>query len=254
VIFRNTPQWFIAMDKNIGGKGEHGFATSRDDRDQRHAMGAAAGENRITGMIESRPDWVISRQRAWGVPIAVFVKEKATARSRSCKTRSSTSASPTPSRRKAPTPGMRRAPRALPRRPAPRKTGRRSTTFSTSGSIQARPMPSCWKTNRTSRSSGNIVRKPKGGNDQVMYLEGSDQHRGWFQSSLLESCGTRGIAPFDIVLTHGFVLDEHGRKMSKSLGNTVAPQDVIKNSGADILRLWVCATDYADDQRIGRKS
>jgi isoleucyl-tRNA synthetase len=84
-----------------------------------------------------------------------------------------------------------------------------------------------------------------------MYLEGSDQHRGWFQSSLLESCGTRGRAPFDIVLTHGFTLDENGRKMSKSVGNTVEPQKVIAQSGADILRLWVCATDYADDQRIG---
>jgi isoleucyl-tRNA synthetase len=84
-----------------------------------------------------------------------------------------------------------------------------------------------------------------------MYLEGSDQHRGWFQSSLLESCGTRGVAPFDVVLTHGFVLDEAGRKMSKSLGNVTAPQDVIKQSGADILRMWVCASDYADDLRIG---
>ena len=84
-----------------------------------------------------------------------------------------------------------------------------------------------------------------------MYLEGSDQHRGWFQSSLLESCGTRGRAPFDVVLTHGFVLDEDGRKMSKSLGNVTAPQDVIKQSGADILRMWCCASDYADDLRIG---
>src|SRR6202034_4128450 len=84
-----------------------------------------------------------------------------------------------------------------------------------------------------------------------MYLEGSDQHRGWFQSSLLESCGTRGRAPVDIVLTHGFVLDENGYKMSKSLGNVTAPQDVIKQSGADILRMWVCAADYADDLRIG---
>jgi len=85
----------------------------------------------------------------------------------------------------------------------------------------------------------------------VVYLEGSDQHRGWFQSSLLESCGTRGRAPFDIVVTHGFTLDENGRKMSKSLGNVVAPQDVIDQSGADILRLWTCAVDYWDDQRIG---
>jgi isoleucyl-tRNA synthetase len=84
-----------------------------------------------------------------------------------------------------------------------------------------------------------------------MYLEGSDQHRGWFHSSLLESCGTRGRAPFDVVLTHGFVLDEAGHKMSKSLGNVTAPQDVMKNAGADILRMWVCASDYADDLRIG---
>src|SRR5262249_12386259 len=94
-------------------------------------------------------------------------------------------------------------------------------------------------------------REIDGGADTVMYLEGSDQHRGWFQSSLLESCGTRGRAPFDIVLTHGFVLAEDGRKMSKSLGNFVAPQDVIKQSGADILRMWVCASDYSDDLRIG---
>ncbi|HYI30048.1 MAG TPA: class I tRNA ligase family protein, partial [Bradyrhizobium sp.] len=98
---------------------------------------------------------------------------------------------------------------------------------------------------------GHIVRKVDGGADTVMYLEGSDQHRGWFQSSLLESCGTRGRAPFDVVLTHGFTLDENGRKMSKSVGNTIEPQKVMKDSGADILRLWVCATDYADDQRIG---
>ncbi len=96
-----------------------------------------------------------------------------------------------------------------------------------------------------------IKRKQDGGKDVVMYLEGSDQHRGWFQSSLLESCGTRGRAPFDIVVTHGFILDETGHKMSKSLGNVIAPQDVIKQSGADILRLWACATDYWDDQRIG---
>jgi len=96
-----------------------------------------------------------------------------------------------------------------------------------------------------------MKRKADGGPDAVMYLEGSDQHRGWFQSSLLESCGTRGGAPFDVVLTHGFVLDENGRKMSKSLGNVTAPQDVMKQSGADILRMWVCAADYADDLRIG---
>ncbi len=100
-------------------------------------------------------------------------------------------------------------------------------------------------------SLAGIKRKSDGGDDTVMYLEGSDQHRGWFQSSLLESCGTRGRAPFDVVVTHGFTLAEDGRKMSKSLGNTIAPQDVIKQSGADILRLWVSSCDYWDDQRIG---
>ena len=96
-----------------------------------------------------------------------------------------------------------------------------------------------------------LKRHVDGGQDKVMYLEGSDQHRGWFHSSLIESCGTRGHAPYDVVLTHGFVLDEKGQKMSKSLGNVVAPQDVMAKSGADILRLWVAASDYSDDLRIG---
>jgi isoleucyl-tRNA synthetase len=100
-------------------------------------------------------------------------------------------------------------------------------------------------------SLAGIRRRYQGGDDTVMYLEGSDQHRGWFHSSLLESCGTRGVAPYDVVLTHGFVLDENGRPMSKSVGNVVAPQTVIKDVGADILRLWVCAADYSDDLRLG---
>src|SRR5262249_31007486 len=100
-------------------------------------------------------------------------------------------------------------------------------------------------------SLAGIARKRDGGPDTVMYLEGSDQHRGWFQSSLLESCGTRDRAPFDVVLTHGFVLDEDRRPMSKPPGNVTPPQDVIRQSGADILRMWVCASDYADDLRIG---
>ncbi len=109
-----------------------------------------------------------------------------------------------------------------------RRITSRSSTSSTSGSIPAPPMSSCWKA-----APGACPGRP------ILYLEGSDQHRGWFHSSLLESCGTRGRAPYDAVLTHGFVLDEKGRKMSKSLGNTVAPQDVVSAIGADILRLWV---------------
>ncbi len=112
-------------------------------------------------------------------------------------------------------------------------------------------MPSCSMTPSTFPGLSGIKRIRDGGNDRVMYLEGSDQHRGWFQSSLLESCGTRGRAPYDIVLTHGFILDEKSQKMSKSSGNVVSPQDVMKTSGADILRLWVAASDYSDDLRIG---
>ena len=130
-------------------------------------------------------------------------------------------------------------------------SGRRSTTFSTSGSNSGSTHAFVLEDPEHFPSLAGIRRKRDGGPDTVMYLEGSDQHRGWFQSSLLESCGTRGRAPFDVVLTHGFVLDEDGRKMSKSLGNVTAPQDVIKQSGADILRMWCCASDYADDLRIG---
>jgi isoleucyl-tRNA synthetase len=250
VIFRNTPQWFIAMDKNIAGKG---------DTLRHRAMTAisvtqwipAAGENRITGMIESRPDWVISRQRAWGVPIAVFVKEKADG---SVDILNDAAVN----KRIGDAFEQEGADAWYAEGAAARFLGDRAKegwkkvddildVWFDSGSTHAFVL----EDEQNFPQLKGIVRKPKGGKDQVMYLEGSDQHRGWFQSSLLESCGTRGIAPFDMVLTHGFVLDEHGRKMSKSLGNTVAPQDVIKNSGADILRMWACASDYADDLRIG---
>ncbi len=203
-------------------------------------------------MIESRPDWVISRQRAWGVPIALFIKEKPDG---------SVDILNDPEvnvRHHRGLRGRRRRclvwagrARALPRQARQRRLAERSTTFSTSGSIPARRTHSFWRTRSIFPALAHVKRKADGGDEAVMYLEGSDQHRGWFQSSLLESCGTRGRAPFDIVLTHGFVLDENGRKMSKSLGNVTAPQDVIKQSGADILRMWVCAADYADDLRIG---
>ncbi|MBX4298314.1 class I tRNA ligase family protein, partial [Mycobacterium tuberculosis] len=109
-----------------------------------------------------------------------------------------------------------------------------------------------WFDSGSTHSSVVDVRPEFAGHAADMYLEGSDQHRGWFQSSLLEGCGTRGRAPFDGVLTHGFTLDEQGEKMSKSKGNTVEPQTVIKESGAEILRLWVAMVDYEDDQRIGK--
>jgi isoleucyl-tRNA synthetase len=247
VIFRNTPQWFIAMDRGIAGQGDT----------LRHRALAAIeatrwvpeqGRNRMTGMIVSRPDWVISRQRAWGVPITLFVREerdgsveilrdgKVNARIFAAFEREGADAWYADGA----------AARFLSPEYDPRdwtKVDDILDVWFDSGSTHAFVLEV--------REDLKPRRRKDGGPDTVLYLEGSDQHRGWFQSSLLESCGTRGVAPFDIVVTHGFTLDEDGRKMSKSLGNTVAPQDVIAQSGADILRLWVGSVDYWDDQRIG---
>jgi isoleucyl-tRNA synthetase len=255
VIFRNTPQWFIAMDKDIV---QDGVARPGDTLRAR-ALAAikatrwvpAAGENRITGMIESKPDWVLSRQRAWGVPITVFVKEKSDGTVEILRDEQVN----------------HRIMEAFAQEGADAwyRDGARERFLGShvsegwqkvddildvwfdSGSTHAFVLEDA----QNFPSLAGIRRKIDGGDDTVMYLEGSDQHRGWFHSSLLESTGTRGRAPYDVVVTHGFTLDEHGRAMSKSLGNGVEPKDVVKQSGADILRLWVCASDYWDDQRIG---
>ncbi|HUZ67066.1 MAG TPA: isoleucine--tRNA ligase [Beijerinckiaceae bacterium] len=248
VIFRNTPQWFIAMDQPIGARTLRDIAL--------RAIGEtewvpASGENRIRGMIANRPDWVVSRQRAWGVPIAVFVNketqeilrdEKVNARIAGAFEQEGADAwfeAGAAARFLAPDYDPAHF----------EKIADVLDVWFDSGSTHAFTLED------PIRFPGlaNIKRKAVGGADEVMYLEGSDQHRGWFHSSLLESCGTRGRAPYDVVLTHGFVLDERGRKMSKSFGNVVAPQTVIKDSGADILRLWVAAADYSDDLRIGKE-
>jgi isoleucyl-tRNA synthetase len=255
VIFRNTPQWFIAMDKDIAVDGH----TKPGDTLRARALHAIsvtqwvppAGQNRINGMIAGRPDWVISRQRAWGVPIAVFVREKGDGSAEILQdeivNQRIVEAFMEEGADAWYTDGARE--RFLGERAAEewKKVDDICDVWFDSGSTHAFVL----EDRQNFPSLGNIVRKIDGGDDTVMYLEGSDQHRGWFHSSLLESAGTRGRAPYDVVLTHGFTLDENGRKMSKSLGNTVEPQKVMKDSGADILRLWVCATDYADDQRIG---
>ncbi len=250
VIFRNTPQWFIAMDKDI---------VRPHDTLRTRALAAIKatrwvppqGENRINGMIESRPDWVISRQRAWGVPITVFIKEQPDGsveilndpdvNLRIIRAFEAEGADAWYA------PGARERFLGERANEAWQKVDDILDVWFDSGSTHAFVL----EDERHFPALAHVRRNADNGDEIVMYLEGSDQHRGWFQSSLLESCGTRGRAPFDIVLTHGFVLDEDGRKMSKSLGNVTAPQDVIKQSGADILRMWVCAADYADDLRIG---
>jgi isoleucyl-tRNA synthetase len=250
VIFRNTPQWFIAMDKDIDRHGDTLRARALTAIKVTRWV-PPQGENRITGMIESRPDWVISRQRAWGVPIAVFVKENPDGSATPL-------IDPEVNVRIVEAFEAEGADAWYAAGSRERFLGKRANeawqkvddildVWFDSGSTHAFVLedPEHFPT------LAGIRRKADGGDDTVMYLEGSDQHRGWFHSSLLESCGTRGRAPFDVVLTHGFVLAEDGRKMSKSLGNQVFPQDVIKQSGADILRMWVCASDYADDLRIG---
>jgi isoleucyl-tRNA synthetase len=250
IIFRNTPQWFIGMDQGIDKPGDtlraRALAAIKVTR-----WVPAAGQNRITGMIEGRPDWVISRQRAWGVPIAVFIKENADGSVEILQDAQV----------------ELRIVEAFEKEGADAwyKDGARERflgKLANDGWKKVDDICDVWFDSGSTHAFvledpvnfpqlAGIKRKADGGQDTVMYLEGSDQHRGWFHSSLLESCGTRGRAPFDVVLTHGFVLDEQGRKMSKSTGNVTAPQDVIKQSGADILRMWVCASDYADDLRIG---
>jgi isoleucyl-tRNA synthetase len=256
VIFRNTPQWFIAMDTPItllsrsGSRGLTLRALALKAIEETRWV-PLQGENRITGMIESRPDWVISRQRAWGVPITLFIREKPDG---------SVEILNDPDVNVRIIDAFEEEGADAWYRPGARE--RFLGKLANEGWQKVDDILDVWFDSGSTHAFvledaahfpglAGIKRKADGGDDTVMYLEGSDQHRGWFQSSLLESCGTRGRAPFDIVVTHGFTLDEHGHKMSKSLGNTVAPQDVIAQSGADILRLWTCATDYWDDQRIG---
>ena len=231
IIFRNTPQWFIAMGDGQP-EGLRAKALAAIDVTE---FFPPAGQNRLRGMIEQRPDWVISRQRAWGVPIAVFVN-KATGevlKDESVNNRIVEAFA------------KEGADAWFAANAAERFLGRKANDWEKIDDIL-----DVWFESGCTHAFV-LEQRPDLKWPADVYLEGSDQHRGWFHSSLLESCGTRGRAPYDQVITHGFTMAEDGRKMSKSLGNQTFPQDVIKQSGADILRLWVASSDYADDQRIG---
>ncbi|MFY0692451.1 MAG: isoleucine--tRNA ligase [Paracoccaceae bacterium] len=248
VIYRNTPQWFAAIDKTVGD-GQDTYGTTIRERalrsiDELVTWTPKTGRNRLFSMIEARPDWVLSRQRAWGVPLTCFVKKGA----------------------------LPTDPEFLLRDDA--VNARILEAFEAEGA------DAWYKEGAKERFLGNdhaaddyeqvfdildvwfdsgsthafVLRDRADGSEDGLadlYLEGTDQHRGWFHSSMLQSCGTQGRAPYRGVLTHGFTLDEKGVKMSKSLGNIIAPDQVVKQYGADILRLWVAQTDYSNDQRIG---
>jgi len=264
VIFRCTPQWFVPMDRpvdlehcetraelrwdNEGGATEHNNATLREI-----ALAAISqtrwvpekGENRIRSMVEGRPDWVLSRQRAWGVPITLFVKKGTNQYLDDAAVNARIIA------------GIREG--GVDAWSDARAQEYLGDQYKADDYERVTDILDVWFdsgcTHVFTLESGRwpeLVR-PEGyvGPPADLYLEGSDQHRGWFQSSLLESCGTRGRAPYKAVLTHGFTMDQKGMKMSKSLGNTIDPIKVMETNGADIIRLWALSVDYTEDHRIG---
>ena len=230
LIYRATPQWFISMEKK----------SLRDNAIKSIAdttFYPAKGKERLLSMIEGRPDWCVSRQRSWGVPLPIFINKKT------------------------------------------KEPLRDQKVINRIAEIYEKEGSDCWFTDDPKRFLGDehnvndyekltdivevwfdsgcthsfVLEKRKDLKWPAdMYLEGSDQHRGWFHSSLLESCGTRGRAPFDSILSHGFVVDGKGMKMSKSAGNVISPDEILKNYGADILRAWVASSDYAEDLRIDK--
>jgi isoleucyl-tRNA synthetase len=234
IIFRNTPQWFVYMDKDLADGSTLRARALKAIDDTRFVP--AAGQNRLRAMIEQRPDWVLSRQRAWGVPICVFADEQGNVLQDEAVNARILEAFDVEGADAWFAEGARE-----------RFLGARANEPWT----QVMDILDVWFDSGSTHTF-TLEDRPDLKWPADVYLEGSDQHRGWFHSSLLESAATRGRAPYDTVVTHGFTMDEKGQKMSKSLGNVVAPQDVMKDAGADILRLWVMTTDYWEDQRLGK--
>ena len=229
LIFRNTPQWFISMEKT----GLRAAALRAIDETR---FVPEAGKNRLRRMIETRPDWCVSRQRAWGVPITVFVDKRTGEPLRDQQVLDRIVAAVADE-------GADAWFTSDPARFL-------SPDYDPAGYDQVFDILDVWFDSGCTHAFVLEARADLG-SPASLYLEGSDQHRGWFQSSLLESCGTRDRAPYASVLTHGFVMGEDGQKMSKSLGNIVGPQEVVEKHGADVLRLWVVGSDYSEDLRIG---
>ena len=242
VIFRNTPQWFVYMDRDIAGKSGDTLRHRALNAIDATKFYPAAGQNRLRAMIADRPDWVLSRQRAWGVPISVFVN----------KASNEILKDDTVNHRIAQAFEEEGADAWYKDGAAQRFLGE---GYKAADYEMVSDILDVWFDSGSTHSFvlRNKQKWPHLKFPASMYLEGSDQHRGWFHSSLLESCATNGHAPYESVLTHGFTMDGEGRKMSKSLGNVVAPQEIIKQYGADILRLWVASSDYSEDLRLGKE-
>jgi isoleucyl-tRNA synthetase len=236
VIFRATEQWFIGMDEqNLRSKAIESINQVR--------WLPAWGQERISLMVQNRPDWCISRQRLWGVPITVLYCEKCT----------NVVSSPEFFARVAELFVREGADAWYEHPPADFLAPGSACSCGSTEFRQERDILDVWFDSGTS-SLAVLKTRPELQWPATLYIEGHDQHRGWFQSSLLIGTAIEGKAPFEQVITHGFVVDEKGRKMSKSLGNVVSPQDVMKQSGADILRMWVAMVDYRDDIALGKET